>query len=233
MSIGFVFKEFSVSQQISAFKVGTDSVLLGAWADIAGAKRILDIGTGTGILALMCAQRNAAAWITGIDIDQSSADEAASNFARSKWRDRLNAKFADLLEFRETGERFDHIISNPPYFTNGPRPRRKTKELARHMVSWENWLNAIALLLGSGGKVSIIIPYSERNEFVKVAAIHSLHVSRECRIYTMKSDISRLLLELSRDPLTLGNSSVLRIYNGDQSYSEEYRELTKAFYLFF
>ena len=113
----FRFKQFTVCDERSAMKIGTDGVLLGAWTDIEGDSRILDVGTGTGLIALMLAQRNASAEIVGVDISHEAIEEARDNFLNSPWAKRLSVTEGDVCSF-ESNEKFDHIVSNPPYFVD-------------------------------------------------------------------------------------------------------------------
>ena len=130
----FRFKQFTVCDERSAMKIGTDGVLVGAWADVEDDWRILDVGTGTGLIALMLAQRNASAKIVGIDISHEAVEEARDNFSRSPWATRLSAIEGDVCGF-EGSEKFDHIVSNPPYFVDSLHSPDALRTMARHTSS--------------------------------------------------------------------------------------------------
>ena len=131
---GFRFKQFAVEQDDVAMKVGTDGVLLGAWADCNGAKRILDIGTGTGVIALMLAQRNAEAEVQAVEIDETATRRARSNFDLSPWAERLTVENCAVQEFAPA-EKFDLIVSNPPYFVDSLLPPDAKRSTARHTTT--------------------------------------------------------------------------------------------------
>ena len=118
----FRFKQFAVRNSMAAMKVGTDGVLLGAWCPVEGALRVLDVGTGTGLIALMVAQRNVSAMIDAVDIDHAACDEAGFNVANSPWHERINVECCDFMEYCGCGVGYDLIVSNPPYFDNGLLP---------------------------------------------------------------------------------------------------------------
>jgi len=236
MSQTFGFKQFRVQQGDSAFKVGTDSVLLGAWANVSDAHNILDAGTGTGILALMAAQKNPLANITGIDTDQISIQIAADNFAASKWANRLQAVHTDLLQFAPLHQGYyDHIISNPPYFSNGLLPGDSRVAAARHQKNgWESWVGAVVKALHPQGRWTVVIPVSEMKSIILEAALAGLHVCRETSVCSRKGlPAIRYLLEFTTNPMAGRTREHLNIYTQEEEYSPGYRELTKEFYLFF
>ncbi|MBQ6583784.1 MAG: methyltransferase, partial [Alistipes sp.] len=154
----FRFKQFKVEQDGVAMKVGTDGVLLGAWADCSSASSILDIGTGTGVIALMLAQRSSARHIVGVDIDTAAVECAAANFAASPWAERLTAVESSVQEFG--GERFDLIVSNPPYFVDSLHSPDGQRTVARHTteLTFETLDCSVCRLLADGGRFALILP---------------------------------------------------------------------------
>lgn len=229
----FRFKRFAVEQAGAAMKVGTDGVLLGAWMDIPkDCRRILDIGTGTGLIALMAAQRTEEAYITGVEIDASSAEQARTNVAASEWSGRIEIVAASVQEYSPQ-ERFDLIVSNPPYYDGTLTCPNDSRTTARHTVSlsFGELAAAVMRLLAPEGRFAVIIP----SESVKamVAAL-PLHLVRRCDVRTKPSGApKRTMLEFS--PRFCGPAvyEELTIGDGAGGYDERYRALTADFYLDF
>ena len=230
---GFRFKQFAVEQDDVAMKVGTDGVLLGAWADCEGAKRILDIGTGTGVIALMMAQRNVEAKIHAVEIDETASKRARSNFDLSPWAERLEVECYAVQEFAPS-EKFDLIISNPPYFVDSLLPPDAKRSTARHThdLSFEELDKAVCRLLAEDGRFALILPTTE---FDKYLAITQLCLCRRCDVHpTVGSPTKRVMAEFAKqkvDTVVLENITIEQERRGD--YTEEYRTLTKDFYLKF
>ncbi len=204
----FRFKQFSVINKESAMKVGTDGVLLGAWCDITAASNILDIGTGTGLIALMAAQRNHEATITAIEIDPVAANEAHQNFQNSPWSSRLNSINADFNAFTE-GEttQFDHIISNPPFYTTDIVSPSDTRATARHTgvsLTFETLLtNAQRLLTPTTGKISIITPSESADQIKRIATNLNLTITRQTQVHPKpNTPAKRILWELTNTPMS-------------------------------
>jgi len=232
----FDFKQFRIIQENSAFKVGTDGVLLGAWCDVKDAHSILDIGCCTGLIALMTAQRSSAA-LVAVELDKPSAAEAAQNISASPWSERISVIESDINNFsRITDRRFDHIVSNPPYFTNSllnPDTRlskaRHTSELSTNVL-----LIAVNRLLSDNGKFSLVLPYSEANIFVVEAVNYGLYCSRMLKVKPLPSSpVKRILMEFSRQRQTPSKAFLIIETGKRHEYSHEYRQLTKDFYLDF
>ena len=230
---GFRFKQFAVEQDDVAMKVGTDGVLLGAWAACDGAKRILDVGTGTGVIALMMAQRNLEAPTYAVEIDETAAKRARSNFDNSPWVERLNVECCAVQEFNPS-EKFDLIISNPPYFVDSLLPPDAKRSTARHTheLSFEELDKAVCRLLKDGGRFALILPTAE---FEKYLALTRLQMVRRCDVYpTLGSAIKRVMAEFAlhaTTDATLETITIEQERRGD--YTAEYRDLTKDFYLKF
>ena len=230
---GFRFKQFAVEQEDVAMKVGTDGVLLGAWADCEGAERILDIGTGTGVIALQMAQRNSEAQIQAVEIDEAAARRARANFDNSPWAERLTVEQTAVQEF-EPSEKFDLIVSNPPYFVDSLLPPDAKRSTARHThdLSFEELDNAAARLLADNGKFALILPITE---FERYLTITQLHLVRRCNVYPIDGGaVKRVMGEFTKHSATETKHENIAIERGKRGdYTDEYRALTKDFYLKF
>lgn len=231
----FQFKQFAVEQSRTAMKVGTDGVLLGAWCRCDGG-RVLDIGTGCGLIALMVAQRNANAIIDAVEINSDSAAEARANFERSPWGDRLSAYCSDIQSYNAL-DRYDHIVTNPPFFLNSLGSPDEGRNVARHSVelSFEDLVAAVDRLLSGDGRLSIILPPAEMEHF-EIVANNRLKATRRCLVYGREGGaLKRILMEFGRESSGVEQQSLM-LENRDWSegrYSEEYRDLTHDFYLKF
>jgi tRNA1Val (adenine37-N6)-methyltransferase len=238
----FRFKQFQIDQERSAFKVGTDSILLGSWSGIEHASNALDIGTGTGILALMIAQRTIP-WktrITAIEIDEASAQEADQNVKNSPWADRISVLHGSIHDFRieQPGE-WDSIVSNPPYFTTTTMSSDPRIARARHAthLPFEDLAQHASRLLRMDGLFSLILPTVEAVDFVRIAHHHQLRLNRRCRVHATTSDTAEIrhLIELRKcDPDAasfLPEESRLTIETGKRhQYTDEFKQLTGEFY---
>lgn len=231
----FQFKKFAVEQSLTAMKVGTDGVLLGAWSRVEG-DRVLDIGSGCGLIALMIAQRNSNATVDGVEINSESAAEAKENFERSPWSDRLNVYNVDIQSYR-SDSKYNHIVTNPPFFLDSLGSPDRDRNIARHSVelSFEDLISAVDRLLSGDGRLSIILPPMEMEHFERIAK-DRLKATRRCLVYGREGGaLKRILMEFARVSSGVEQQS-LTLENRDQSenrYSEEYRKLTHDFYLKF
>jgi len=222
-----------------AHPVGTDSVLLGAWADVDGASRVLDIGTGTGIVALMLAQRaehTPEIQIGGLELHQDSCKCAQRNFAASPWAGRLSVIGQSIQSFAQNGGlEYDLIVSNPPFFsetTVSPDQNRRLGRIAKSLTLRE-LLDAAARLLAPGGRFCLILPPAEGRRLCEWGAQQGLYFTRETQVYTRKGkSCERLLLQFERNPYPI-KRSMLHIYEKGEAWSDEFRDLTKDFYLHF
>ena len=226
----FRFKKFSIIQTKSAMKVGTDGVLLGSWVNCQKAKKILDIGAGTGLISLMLAQRNKECNITAIEIDKDTSEEAKININNSKWRDRISIINISLNNFA-TSEKFDFIVSNPPYF---PANYSKSKRaIARHtnLLSFQDLIKSTVNLLSSKGIFAVILPKIAEAIFCKTANANKLFLIRICQVKGQKnSDIKRVLLEFSFEKYSLDSDSLV-IEESRHIYTNKYIDLCQDFYL--
>jgi tRNA1Val (adenine37-N6)-methyltransferase len=232
----FQFKEFSVNQDQCAMKIGTDGVLLGAWTPIINhPNAILDIGTGTGIIALMLAQRSNAQQIDALEIDENAYEQAVDNFENSPWRDRLFCFHAGLDEFlEEPEEEYDLIISNPPFYTDDFRSENEQRDLARFQeaMPFEDLVEAAALLLSETGIFSVIIPIKEEEKFIALANEYDLFPIKITHVKgTPTAEIKRSLLAFRKYELPVLFADELVIETSRHQYTAEYIALTQDFYL--
>ena len=232
----FQFKQFSVEQDRCAMKIGTDGVLLGAWTPIENNPfSVLDIGTGTGIIALILAQRSAAQQIDALEINEDAYEQSVDNFENSRWNDRLFCFHAGLEEFVEEPEdEYDLIVSNPPFYTEDYKTENKQRDLARFAdaLPFEDLIEAVALLLSEIGVFSAIIPFKEEEKFIALAKEHQLYPIKITRVKgTPTTEIKRSLLAFSRNKNNPILSDELIIETARHIYTPEYIELTKNFYL--
>ncbi|MBK7628876.1 MAG: methyltransferase [Bacteroidales bacterium] len=231
----FTFKEFTIFQEKAAFKVGTDGVLLGAVADAINRKYILDIGTGTGLITIMLAQR-CEAEIVSIEPDYESFLQAEENVAKCKWRSRIKLINCDLQSFNPEERKFDLIVSNPPFFSDSLKNPDPRKSSARHndSLSSADLLNGVAKLLNDGGIFQLIMPYVEGTIFIAEAQQYGLYCNKILKIKPLPtSDVRRLIMTFSRERLKL-TEKILTIERGERhEFTDDYKALTKDFYLKF
>lgn len=229
----FDFKQFRICHDRCTMKVGTDGVLLGAWAEVAGARRILDIGTGSGLIALMAAQRSRAA-VTGVELHSPSALQAAENAAASPFSKRVSIVCTDIRDFSPPAL-FDCILSNPPFYEETLLPPDPDRACARHTqsLSFEQLIVHACRLLSAGGLFQVVIPHPARTRFVGLCALHGLSLLRATEVVTgPRKQPKRILLRFVHDltpthPLT----DRLVLTGPDGKRSPQYAELTRDFYL--
>ncbi len=235
MNKPFQFKQFTIHQDNCAMKVGTDGVLLGAWtAIVTQPNSILDIGTGTGLIALQLAQRSDANLIDAIEIEDNAYEQAVENFENSVWGDRLFCYHASLEEFSiEIDEQYDLIVSNPPFYTDEYQSDSEVRNRARFTssLSFDELLFSVSKLLSKSGIFSVIIPYKEEENFIELAKKYHLFPNRMCRVKgNISSEIKRSLLEFSFQENEL-NISELSIEIERHHYTKAYIDLVQDFYL--
>jgi len=219
-------------------KVGTDGVLLGAWCSLENyPKTILDIGTGTGIISLMLAQRSSAISIDGVEIDKSAFEQTVDNFENSDWSDRLYCyntsfqKFAD--ESNNEGIKYDLIVSNPPFYKEDYITKNISRNKARfsQFLSFKELIQGVSKILSKSGFFSTIIPFKEESAFIGLAQQNSLFLNKLCRVKGNKnSEIKRCLLTFSFNKKETKETNLI-IENSRHKYTKEYVELTNNFYL--
>lgn len=231
----FTFKQFTINQDNCAFKVGTDGVLLGAYANITGVKRILDVGTGTGLIALMLAQRCNAV-INAIEPDYESFEQACGNVSQSKWHERIKVENMDLQNYDPGIVRFDLIVTNPPYFINSLKNPDPGKAATRHNITLNNdeLLKGVSRLLTDEGRFQVIMPYVEGNIFIADAGEYGLFCNNILKIKPLPtSEIRRLIMTFSRKKLKASEKFLTIEHGKRHDFTEEYIKLTKDFYLKF
>lgn len=232
----FTFKQFTVYHDRSSLKVGTDAVLLGAWADTTNAKRILDIGTGCGVIALMLAQRSNAQ-IDAIDIDEESYKQAKENFLASPWSQRLEVYNIALNDFAPTASgQYDLIVSNPPYFTASYKPSDPQRFCARHndQLPINELAKNSAELLSHSGKLAVILPLKEAAILTDELQKYNLFPEKELFIIPLGGrEPFRKMLLFSRHPSEYSSDELIIETAPGQGYSKEYIALTRDYYLNF
>jgi len=233
----FHFKKFSIDDSTAAMKVGTDSVLLGGWTQCDNESRILDIGTGSGILALMMAQRNANAEIDAVEIDYDAAELAKSNVQLSPWFDRIRIFNSSLQEYSlENKHTYSLIISNPPFFTNSLKAPDKARNLARHndSLSVKDLLEYTSELLAEKGKAAFIVPADAYEKWKNEAAKHHLFPKHLTWVKSSPTRVPhRAMVLFSRKKQNAIPEDEICIYASEKIHSQEYLEITRDFYLKF
>ena len=228
----FTFKQFTIYHDRCAMKVGTDGVLLGAWTNLQNANRILDVGTGTGLIALMLAQRTKDATITAIDIDADAVGQAQENVSDSPWKDRVEVTLQDICTYAPDGL-FDIIVSNPPYFVNSLKCPDGQRTTARHTDSLDanRLIGKVTELLAPEGRFSLILPADQTDELLRIAEEYGLYPSRITRVITRPGLPPKRVLVEFRKTTQICEETELVVELDRHVYSEDYIALTKDFYL--
>lgn len=231
----FKFKQFTVWHDRCAMKVGTDAVLLGSWMRVDGARRMLDIGCGCGLIALMAAQRNATARIVAVEIDREAAGQAAENVAGTPWSDRVEVVCADILQY-ESGVLFDVIFSNPPYFVSSLKSPDTKRTVARHTdgLDFESLMARASALLAPDGEFSLVVPQAVAHELKAISLSCKLYLWRENEVLTKVGvQPKRVLLSFRHTPPGEEGwqTGQLVIEQSPGQYSEAYSDMVKDFYL--
>ncbi len=230
----FRLKQFTLSHDRCAMKVGTDGILLGAWAHVEGCDRILDIGCGCGLLSLMAAQRNAMAQVCGVELNHDAAAQAAENALRSPFASRVSIREVDVRYFSDG--QYDCVICNPPFFSGGGIPPDEDRALARSDISltYTQLWQAVARLTTPRAYFNVILPYGRFSAFTSQASLHGFGMIRFCRVRALANKPAMRALITYRRELSEPQSweeSELIVGNADGSRSEEYARLTREFYL--
>lgn len=237
----FRFKQFEVCHAGCAMKVGTDGVLLGAWAlqseklkVKSGKNTFLDVGTGSGLIALMLAQRFDNAQVDAIDMDADAVGQATENFARSPWSDRLSCRQIAVQDLAKEDVRYDAIVSNPPYFVDSLKNPNLQRQTARHTdtLSYEELLASCEHLLTADGVLSLILPAESEQVVLDTAMSVDLYPIRLVHVYSKPGKpVKRILLELQKRNDQPCEESHFYIESATSPRSDEYTALTKDFYL--
>ncbi|ABK36818.1 tRNA1(Val) (adenine(37)-N6)-methyltransferase [Aeromonas hydrophila] len=229
---GFTFKQFHVDHDRCAMKVGTDGILLGAWAPVTNARRVLDIGSGSGLIALMLAQRSPAdCRIDAVELDSNAARQARENAAASPWHERVTVIESAIQTYQATP--YDLIVSNPPYFVAGQSFRDPARALARHTggLDSRDLLAACDRLLAPNGEVALVVPTAMADEILCISADYDLHAVCYTAVITRAGkEANRVLLRLGRG-LNKCEQGEIVIHSADGTYSDRYIQLTSPFYL--
>ncbi|CAI1930519.1 tRNA1(Val) (adenine(37)-N6)-methyltransferase [Serratia quinivorans] len=235
---GFTFKQFFVAHDRCAMKVGTDGVLLGAWAPLAQAQRVLDIGSGSGLIALMLAQRSAEnVQIDAVELDEAAAAQAHDNVLESPWSLRIQVHAQDIHHFAQHhAGQYDLIVSNPPYF----EPAVACRDQARHNARYTETLTHDALLasaeqlIASQGTFCVVLPHDIGEAFETNAHRRGWHTAQRLNVSDRAdTPMHRVLLALTRQPAEEATEQKLAIKLADGSYTDDFRRLITDFYLFY
>lgn len=230
----FKFKQFEIQQNNSAMKVNTDGVLLGAWVQAEYPEKILDIGTGTGVIAIMMAQKFTNAEILGIEIDKNTTIDAKYNAENCKWSNRINILNDDFINFSNNlDQKFDLIISNPPFFENQFKAEKKQRELARHTsaLPFEKLTKNVSAILSEKGLFAVVLPFFISSKFEHFCNQENLFCKRKTIVFPKKNkQPNRVLLEFSKEILKTQEDKFF--IRDENEYSKMYLDLTKDFYLF-
>jgi tRNA1Val (adenine37-N6)-methyltransferase len=231
--IHFRFKRFSVSHDKTTHKVGTDGVLIAAWVNVQYAHAILEIGTGSGVMALVLAQRTGDnVHIDAVEIEKDSAQQAMENVAQSPWPTKVSVHNISIQAY-QTAKRYDLVVSNPPFFVNSSRPPEKNRSNARHTgeLTFETLIETALKFLKPEGRFALILPFTEAIAFIEKAGQKNLYCHRRCEVQSRKhKPIERILLEFGlKANQTLTDNLV--IHGSNDEWSEEYVKLTGDFYL--
>lgn len=233
----FAFKKFTIKQDKCAMKVGTDGVLLGAWVNTKNAKHILDVGTGTGLIALMMAQKsNDDVIIDAVDIDEQAYNQAIENVKNSSWANRINIYHTPFQYFADQKKEYDLIVSNPPYFISSTKAPEDQRNYARHtdLLDYDELLFGVLKLLAPQGAFCVILPSKEGELFRDMAEKNGLFLTKLMRVKTREDKVEkRYIMRFEKTRNSFSEESIIIEKDERQSYTEEYKSLTKDFYLAF
>ncbi len=233
----FTFKHFSISQSLCAMKVGTDGVLIGAWADSDNRDTILDIGSGTGLISLMLGQRFQQSSVTGVEIDPSAYTESLLNIRLSGWGGRIEILNQSIQEFAAGQHRkFGLIVSNPPFYQTSFRPEDVNRSIARHndQLPFPDLLSAANKLLADNGSFCFILPAESQTEIDQLCVDLGLTIAKKCFVHpTPEKPAKRIMYSITKQTVPFQSELLVVESNGRHQYSAEYRNLTKEFYLAF
>lgn len=232
----FAFKQFIIHQEKCAMKVGTDAVLLGAWVQPKNPKTILDIGTGTGVIALMIAQKTEGE-IDAIEIDENAFEQAKENVLASKWNNRVHVHHISLQNFsKNSTNKYDLIVSNPPYFVDSFKSNAEARNSARHadQLPFSELIKCVSNLLENDGVFCVIMPVTEGYKLRDLAAYNHLYLTRLTLVKTKKEKTEkRFLMQFEKQNKKLIETELVIEKNDRHAYTAEYIELTKDYYLYF
>lgn len=237
--MGFQCRQFYLKDDQCAMKVSTDSLLFGAWVNIENAERILDMGTGCGILALMLAQRSQdKAVIDAIELDSQAAQQAYENVKASPWPDKIVVHQSDVTSFQPRERQYDRVVMNPPYFAHHLVSSNQERQLARQGCGdvWQVWLYQAQRLLAPGGRIAVVAPQQARDKIIGESSALELSIVRECSVQSTPNKPAYLvLLELVRDAQKLEPTQIEKVVIRDEAghYTGTFKRITREFYLNF
>lgn len=231
----FQFKSFEIHQDSCAMKIGTDGILLGAWAKADGAKTVLDIGSGTGVIAIMMAQRNAVATIHAVEIEEAAAQQAQFNMNACPWKDRLSVFKTSIQDYaKSTSDRYDLVVSNPPFFSGGTFSADQNRKNVRHTVKLPNGdlLSAARQLMSPDGRFCVILPYLEGLQFVDMAKRYHLFCTKMVEVKSkVDKSVERLLIQFEKQDKPQEIDQLVIQHDARNDYTQAYIDLTGDFYL--
>ena len=232
----FRFKQFTIQQEQTAMKVGTDGVLLGAWASVPGpGSRVLDVGTGTGLIALMIAQRTSDVWVDALEIDPSSARQALDNFQNSPWKERIHCMQSSFQDYSSRCKsQYDLIICNPPFFSASAKTPSKERNLARHddSLSLEDIFRGSVSLMKKTCIISLILPIQKEAQAMDLITEHNMYCNRLTRVIPAPGKpTKRILLEFSYIPGKAIEDELTIETETRHRYSDKFKNLVNEFYL--
>lgn len=229
---GFQFKQFFIAHDQCAMKVGTDSILLGAWTNVTNVKHILDLGTGSGLLAIMLAQRTPnTCQIEAIEIEQQAYQQALTNAQNCLWSDRIHILHSDIMKY-QPNKSFDLIITNPPYFLNSVASRSLERDIARTLDQEHiHWLMQAKRWLTPLGKITMVLPLDKADRLIKQALGQHIFCTDYCQIIPKCGKPAKRVLLAFCLQQTRCNYQQITIYQDNNTYTPEFRKLTQDFYL--
>ncbi|MCB0616816.1 MAG: methyltransferase, partial [Phaeodactylibacter sp.] len=227
--------QFSIQQDSCTMKVGTDGVLLGAWAETENASYILDVGTGSGLIAIMLAQRTERAHIHAVEVDAAAAGQAGDNMEASPWGSRLQVFNTSIQEYaRSVSTRYDLIVSNPPFFSGGTFSHNQDRNSVRHTVKLPHGdlLSAVRSLLAPEGRFCLVLPYIEGLRFQELSQEYHLNCTRVTEVMpTKEKPVERLLMQFERQARAVTKDALIIQHNKRNEWTEGYKQLAGDFYL--
>jgi len=228
----FRFKQFTIHQANTSMKVGTDGVLLGAWADVLNKKNVLDVGTGTGLIALMVAQRNPNAFISAVEIERDAYIQAKENILQSIFKHQIELLHTSFQDYKSTNK-YDLVVCNPPFFRPTYLSGNESRDIARQRINFEmnNFFEITFNATEEDGEVAIVYPFEQLEYITKIAAAKKFFIKRQCLVKgNQNKPFKRVLLQFSKQKKNV-ESSELCIENERHQYTNEFVELVKDFYL--
>ena len=236
MSI-FQFKSFTLDQNQCGMKISTDAVILGVWSDFSNDKTLLDIGTGTGLLSLIAAQKNKNLKVIAVEIEKDAANQAKNNFLSNRWKERMIAEHIDFFRFASSNhvEKFDHVICNPPFYESGKysaiiSPKRSMARV-NDQLPFSKLFETVDTLMHHQSKFSILVPFTEKDIFIEHSKPY-FHLNRTLHIFPKPhKKVNRVLMEFGKNKLKSVTES-LTIRNTHNRYTEAFLDMHKDFYLF-